>query len=317
MQLWVVNHMATDISRSMNGAVEYLSLTMFITVLLYLSSIYIGMYYSVALQSEFDVCADIYRVVDGDTFDAFPVGRVRLADIDAPELGTSEGEQAKQALSNLVSRYGSRVYLDVDDIYIMDRYNRIVAVAYLRYNKTHIINVNRWLIDNGYATIADYPNEFNPYTWTLYIYLPYDPCGEKTITATATKTITITSTITSTATIVQTAIQIITSPVTMTRTVTSTSILPVTTTLTTTATITSFATTTTATTTSVQPTTVTVEKTSIAITTLTNVKTVTQTMTTKAEETIVVYQIPTALVLLLAVLIPIGFALGYMMRKRY
>lgn len=29
----------------------------------------------------------VYKVVDGDTLDAFPVGRVRLADVDAPELG--------------------------------------------------------------------------------------------------------------------------------------------------------------------------------------------------------------------------------------
>jgi len=28
---------------------------------------------------------NVYKVVDDDTFDCFPVGRVRLADIDAPE----------------------------------------------------------------------------------------------------------------------------------------------------------------------------------------------------------------------------------------
>ena len=34
---------------------------------------------------EIDDAATVYRVVDGDTFDAFPVGRIRLADIDAPD----------------------------------------------------------------------------------------------------------------------------------------------------------------------------------------------------------------------------------------
>jgi len=144
-----------------------------------------------------DVCGDIYYVVDGDTFDVFPVGRVRLADIDAPELGTLEGQMARQVLQNLVSIYGSRVYLDVDNIYVMDRYNRIVAVAYLRYNSTHVLNVNKWLVDNGYVVIKDYNNEFNPYSWKLFEYLPHDPCYTKTETITITLPTTVTRTPTS------------------------------------------------------------------------------------------------------------------------
>lgn len=42
----------------------------------------------------------------------------------------------------------------------MDRCNRVVAVAYLRYNESHLLDVNKWLIDNGYASITDYRNEF-------------------------------------------------------------------------------------------------------------------------------------------------------------
>jgi len=148
-----------------------------------------------------DVCGDIYHVVDGDTFDVFPVGRVRLADIDAPELNTTEGQMAKQVLQNLTSIYGSRVYLDVDNIYVMDRYNRVVAVAYLRYNSTHILNVNKWLVDNGYVAIKDYNNEFNPYSWKLFEYLPYDPCYIKTETITITLPTTITITTASPSTI--------------------------------------------------------------------------------------------------------------------
>ena len=117
---------------------------------------------------EVDVTCSVYRVVDGDTFDCFPVGRVRLADIDAPELGTAEGNAAKDALTTLI--LNKKVYLDVDDIYVMDKYNRVVAVTYIRYNSTHLLNVNKWLIDNGYAVISDYYNEFSPYTWRLYEY---------------------------------------------------------------------------------------------------------------------------------------------------
>lgn len=72
----------------------------------------------------------------------------------------------------MIQRYGPKVYLDVDDIYVMDKYNRVVAVTYARYNSTHLLNINKWLVDNGYAQIADYPNEFNPYSWSLYVYYP-------------------------------------------------------------------------------------------------------------------------------------------------
>jgi endonuclease YncB( thermonuclease family) len=150
---------------------------------------------------EIDVTAVVKRVIDGDTFDAFPVGRVRLADIDAPELGTAEGDASRIALERLI--LGKTVYLDVDDLYVIDRYNRIVAVAYIRYNDTHLLNVNKWLVDNGYARVVDYPNEFKPSAWTLYIYFPkeYEAKQPTTITITTTQARTIVATQTVTQTI--------------------------------------------------------------------------------------------------------------------
>ena len=119
---------------------------------------------------EIDVEASVYRVVDGDTFDAFPVGRVRLADINAPELDEPGGVEAKNALISLI--LNMRVYLDVDDVYVMDKYNRLVCVAYVRYNSTHILNVNKWLLENNYAVVSDYVNEFDPASWSLFMYYP-------------------------------------------------------------------------------------------------------------------------------------------------
>ena len=119
---------------------------------------------------EVDLEADVYRVIDGDTFDAFPSGRVRLADVNAPEVGEDGYYEAKEALTSLI--LDREVYLDVDDIYVMDRYNRLVCVVYIRYNTTHLLNVNMWLLLNGYVELDDYPNEFNPYTWKLYVYDP-------------------------------------------------------------------------------------------------------------------------------------------------
>jgi endonuclease YncB( thermonuclease family) len=130
-----------------------------------------------------EVYGTVIRVVDGDTLDVRVISvykdkylsfngstiRVRLADINAPELGTPEGEEAKWALTSLV--YGRSVYLDIDDLHIYDIYGRVVAVAYLPVNTTHLLNINLWLVLNGYAEIRDYPNEFKPSSWSLYIAL--------------------------------------------------------------------------------------------------------------------------------------------------
>ena len=147
-----------------------------LVIFVYLTLILIPRPASVNLNSltstsfEIDVSASVYKVIDGDTFDAFPVGRVRLADINAPESGEPGYNEAKQALTNLV--LGKTVYLDVDDIYVMDKYNRLVCVVYIKYNSTHLMNINFYLVINGYAVIEDYSNEFDPSTWKLYVHDP-------------------------------------------------------------------------------------------------------------------------------------------------
>jgi endonuclease YncB( thermonuclease family) len=128
-----------------------------------------------------DALAVVVRVVDGDTFRAritcvsgafsgrISVDteyRVRLADVNAPELGTVEGERARRALESLIQ--GRTVLLDVDGVGVFDRYGRIIAVAYIEYNGTHLLNINKWLVEEGYARVWDHPNEFNPGTWKLY-----------------------------------------------------------------------------------------------------------------------------------------------------
>jgi endonuclease YncB( thermonuclease family) len=58
--------------------------------------------------------------------------------------------------------------LDVDGVDVFDKYGRIIAVAYMDYNETHLLNINKWLVEEGYARVWDHPNEFNPGTWELY-----------------------------------------------------------------------------------------------------------------------------------------------------
>ena len=91
-----------------------------------------------AASVEVDSVCVVYSVIDGDTFDAFPTGRVRLADIDAPDSGSGSTE----ARNFLNSQIGQKlVYLNVDDVGVIDSWQRLVCVVYVRYNQTHLFHV--------------------------------------------------------------------------------------------------------------------------------------------------------------------------------
>ncbi len=137
---------------------------------------------------EVDVTGSVYKVIDGDTFDAFPVGRVRLADVNAPELNEKGGVEAREALSKLIQ--GKKVYLDVDDKYVMDRYYRLVCVVYVRIDSEKLLNVNKWLIENNYVYLADFDNEFTPSKWNLYEYYVEEGREMTTISMTITRLLT-------------------------------------------------------------------------------------------------------------------------------
>lgn len=123
----------------------------------------------------------VTEVVDGDTIRISPPvlvnGQyrmvVRLADIQAPE-----DDAAKNALKSLLAQYAGVVYLDIDKARGVDDYDRVIAVVYVRVNETTLLNINKWMVDNGYATINDYAdNDFDPSQWTLHI--NYNVANEK------------------------------------------------------------------------------------------------------------------------------------------
>lgn len=207
---------------------------------------------AIAAAEEVDAAAVVVRVIDGDTFDAriikvysnaprcLDVGpgdtvRVRLADVDTPERWEPGYVEATAALESLVDH--GLVYLDVDDLYCRGRYGRLIAVVYVPVNDTTLINVNAWLLVNGYARIADYPNEFSPLTWSLYVEVEGSSGsqGEETGTAAGaaarTVTVTVTSTVTRTKTVTVSVPVYTYSPVTVTvterdvRTVTETRVV--------------------------------------------------------------------------------------------
>ncbi len=117
---------------------------------------------------EIDDSGNVNYVVDGDTFDVENVGRIRLADIEAPEQDNEGYQESKGYVMSLVLNH--EVYLDIDDIFRTDIYGRLVAVVYVRYNSTHLININKALLNSNNAQTRDYYNEFNPSNWVLYVY---------------------------------------------------------------------------------------------------------------------------------------------------
>lgn len=117
----------------------------------------------------------VVRVVDGDTIivrgvEGFNKGeefRVRFADINAPELSTPEGKISKGYLEGIL-RDKDMLLLDVDDKYIYDRYGRVVAVVYIidgENGNYRLMNLNEYLVREGYAAYNDYDNAFNPREW--------------------------------------------------------------------------------------------------------------------------------------------------------
>jgi micrococcal nuclease len=116
---------------------------------------------------ECDDQGTVSYIVDGDTFDVDYIGRIRLADVDTPEEGDPGYQEAKNYLNTSI--FNKQIYVDIDDIYGTGPYGRIIAVCYLPYNSTHYLNINKDLLDKGYASILDFDNEFNPSEWTLYV----------------------------------------------------------------------------------------------------------------------------------------------------
>ena len=118
-----------------------------------------------------DATAIVLSIVDGDTFDSFPLGRIRVADIQTPESGQPGYEASRSYLLNLIG--GARIYLNVDNDRVDDPYHRLICVVYVRYNATHLLNVNKRMIESGNTVVSDYTdNEFNPNTWNEYEYYP-------------------------------------------------------------------------------------------------------------------------------------------------
>lgn len=134
---------------------------------------------SIALAAQDEAYGIVTNVVDGDTFDvtienadakvAYSVERIRLADIDSPEMKSESGPAARDFTFAVLMN--KRVYLDIDDFSAngRDSYGRLICVAYLTgiYGQPLAApNFNRLLVDSGHARLDNFTNnEFDPQDW--------------------------------------------------------------------------------------------------------------------------------------------------------
>lgn len=123
-------------------------------IVLLLSSIFGGINPNTTETGLPDGYYDVVDVVDGDTIKIELNGEkvgIRLIGIDTPELHDPRKEvecfalQASNVMEDKVG--GMEVYLESDSTQAdKDKYDR-----YLRYIELDEENVNKWLIENGYA----------------------------------------------------------------------------------------------------------------------------------------------------------------------
>jgi micrococcal nuclease len=103
--------------------------------------------------------ADLIRVVDGDTvdlvidlgFDTFRHERFRLYGVDAPEMNTEAGKEAKAWLIGVLGPYGA-IYVQTVQLETKakrDKYGRFLAVLYDELPKSlrEIVNGQKILVD--------------------------------------------------------------------------------------------------------------------------------------------------------------------------
>lgn len=133
----------------------------------------------VCLAAPDEAYGTVTNVVDGEAFDVQiekvdprvedRVERVRLADVDSPDMKTGDGPAARDFTYAVLQ--GKRVYLDIDDLSPTgrDSQGRLVCLAYLAgaYGQPLAApNFNRLLVDSGHARLDNSTdNEFDPQYW--------------------------------------------------------------------------------------------------------------------------------------------------------
>jgi len=133
----------------------------------------------IGLAAPDEAYGTVTDVLEGDTFDVQieksetgldnRVERVRLADVDSPEMRTADDPAARDFTYSVLQ--GRRVYLDIDDNSPSGRDVEgqlicVVSLAGAYGQPLAAPNFNRMLVDSGHARLDNSTdNEFDPQYW--------------------------------------------------------------------------------------------------------------------------------------------------------
>ena len=107
---------------------------------------------------------EVERVVDGDTFVCRDGPRVRMLQIDTPEMGTCGGQWAKDALAGIFLRPGTVVQLEYDAVR-GDRYGRVLAAPIATGTDGAAYNISIVMVYVGLAKAAYYGDNERYLDW--------------------------------------------------------------------------------------------------------------------------------------------------------
>ena len=112
----------------------------------------------------------VTSVKDGVTVQLRDGRSLKLADLDLLEPGHEYYCKAKDYLEETL--LGEKVFFDIDDVHKYDdegEGDNLACIVYAEFNKTHLLNVNEFLLGSGYANRHDYYNEFCACSWPIYL----------------------------------------------------------------------------------------------------------------------------------------------------
>lgn len=121
----------------------------------FMALVALSMTESGATATGYPTTCTVERVVDGDTFVCDDGPRVRMLQINTPELDACGGGWAKAALSEIFLRPGTRVRLEYDSVR-GDRYGRVLAAPIVVGTDGAEYNISIVMVYVGLARAAYY-----------------------------------------------------------------------------------------------------------------------------------------------------------------
>ncbi|MDO8460605.1 MAG: thermonuclease family protein [Nanoarchaeota archaeon] len=97
----------------------------------------------------------VKRVIDGDTFELYNGGIVRLICVDTPEKGKKGYEEAKEFLESLILYKEVVLEKDISEI---DNYGRLLRYVYLN-DSGRVVFVNKEIVQQRYGGAFAYGND--------------------------------------------------------------------------------------------------------------------------------------------------------------